>query len=367
MELDRLEQTGVISKVDHSEWATPIVPISKNNGDVRICGDFKVTVNPVLLEHTYPLPKIEDIFATLAGGQQFSKIDLKQAYSQMEMEEDSKKYVTINTQKGLYRYNRLPYGIKTAPAIWQRAIEQVLRDIPGVKVLLDDIIVTGKTKTEHLCRLEQVLQRLQEKNLRINKQKCMFFQDRVEYCGHAIDKHGLHKMPEKIEAIVSAPAPVNVSELRSYLGLVNYYNRFLPDLSTLLRPLHQLLEKYKQWCWSPQCQAAFQHSKELMTSDLVLSHYDPDLPLNIACDASPYGVGAVISHIFPDGTEKPIAYASRSLNPAERNYAQIDKEALSLVWGVKKFHQYVYGRKFNLITDHQPLTAILNPSKEFLQ
>ncbi|XP_041375645.1 uncharacterized protein K02A2.6-like [Gigantopelta aegis] len=148
-ELERLEQSGVLSKVEFTEWAAPIVPVVKTDGRVRICGDFKVIVNPVLQDITYPLPKIEDNFAKLAGGQYFTKIDLTRAYLQMEVEEDSKKYLTVNTHKGLYRYNRLPFGIKTAPAIWQRTIEQVLQGISGTEVLLDDIVVTDEKKLEN--------------------------------------------------------------------------------------------------------------------------------------------------------------------------------------------------------------------------
>ena len=230
-------------------------------------------------------------------------------------------------------------------------------------MLLDDIIVTGGNTKEHFERLEAVLARLEEKGLHANVRKCRFFEDKIEYCGHVIDRHGLHKMKEKTEAVVNAPAPTNVTELRSYLGLVNYYHRFLPDLATTLRPLNRLLEKECKWVWSKACEMAFRKSKELMTSDMVLTHYNPDLPLRVACDASPYGLGAVLSHDMPDGTERPIAFASRSLTKAEKNYSQINKEALGLVWSVKKFHQYVFGRKFTLVTDHQPLTSIFNPNK----
>ena len=149
-ELTRLEEDGILSKVEYSEWATPIVPVVKRNGSVRVCGDFKVSVNPVLLAEQYPLPRIEDIFANLAGGKHFSKLDLRQAYHQMEVTEESKKYLTINTHKGLFQYNRLVFGVTSSPAIWQRAIDQVLQGIPGTQCILDDMIVSGKTDEEHL-------------------------------------------------------------------------------------------------------------------------------------------------------------------------------------------------------------------------
>ena len=362
-EIDRLLKLGVLTPVDHSDWATPIVVIPKKDNSVRICGDFKVTVNPNLQIDQYPLPKIDDIFANLSGGKHFTKLDLRTAYMQMEMEDESKEYLTINTHRGLFRYNRLIYGIASAPAIWQRTMEQILQGIDGVQCLIDDMIVTGASDSEHLRNLENVLQRLQRYGLRANVEKCNIFKEKVEFCGHVIDAEGLHKTTEKVRAIVEAKTPENVSELRAFLGLVNYYGKFLPNLATVLRPLYMLLEKDRKWTWTPECGKAFNRVKELMQSDNVLVHYDPSLPLRLSCDASPYGLGAVLSHVYPSGEEKPIAFGSRSLNSAERNYSQIDKEALGIVWGIKHFQIYLYGRHFSLVTDHQPLVSIFNPSK----
>ena len=363
-ELVRLQEEGIISPIEYSPWASGVVPVAKRDTkDVRLCGDYKVTINPVIREYKFPLPRVEDIFVKMAGGQRFSKIDLKNAYLQMEVEETSKQYLKINTHKGLFRYNRLPFGIKTAPSIWQRAMEQTLQGIPNVEVMLDDIIVTGKSDAAHLENLEAVLKRLAEKNLRINVQKCRFFMERIEYCGHEIDKDGLHKTNAKIEAVQNAPRPQDVSSVREFLGLVNYYHRFLPNLSSVLHPLNQLLEKDHTWEWSRECEDAFKEAKRLVTSEQVLAHYDPDLPVRVACDASPYGLGSVLIHVMSCGSEKPVAFASRTLNRAERNYSQIDKEALALVWGIRKFNHYLYGRRFTLVTDHQPPTAIFHPEK----
>ncbi|CAC5383037.1 unnamed protein product [Mytilus coruscus] len=358
-ELDRLEKEGTLNKVQHSEWATPIVPVLKKNGNVRISGEFKVTLNPMLKVDQYPLPKIDDIFANLNGGIQYTKMDLKQAYLQLEVDEDCKDLLTINTHRGLYRYNRMALGIASAPAIWQRTIEQILSGIPGTQCLLDDMIITGSTDEEHLNNLESVLKRLNQYGLKANIDKCEFFKDSATFCGHVIDKHGLHKTPDKIKAIKNAPAPENVSQLKSILGLINYYAKFLPDLSATLSPLHNLLRKDTTWKWTKECQEV----KDLITSDMILTHFNPELPVTLACDASPYGLGAVISHRYPNGSDRPIAFASRSLAPAEKNYSQIDKEALGIIWGIKKFHSYLYGRKFKLITDHQPLIYIFNPQK----
>ncbi|KAK6171969.1 hypothetical protein SNE40_018385 [Patella caerulea] len=362
-ELDRLEAEGTITKVSHSNWATPIVPVLKKSGQVRICGDFRITVNPCLQVDEYPLPNIDHIFANLGEGQHFSKIDLRQAYLHLEVDEDSKEYISINTQKGLYRYNKLAFGIASAPAIWQRTIEQVLLGLPGVQCLLDDMIITGKTDEEHLANLEGVLKRLSEYGLKINLKKCDFFKDSITFCGHIVDKHGLHKQPDKIEAMINAPRPKDVPQLRAFLGLVNYYRKFLPDLATILSPLFQLLKKDNYFKWTKSCPVSFNRIKELVSSKCVLTHYDPKKEIKLAYDASSYGLGAVISHVMSDGKERPIAFASRTLTKAETNYSHIDKETLGIIWGIKKFHSYLYGRSFTLVTHNQPLSYIFNPKK----
>ena len=258
-EVDRLENLGIVSKVQWSEWATPIVPVIKPNGSVRLCGDFKATLNPQLKVDQHPLPRVEDVFATLAGGRRSTKIDLKQAYLQMEMEEESKPLLTLTTHKGLYQLNRLGFGVASAPALWQQAIDRTLHGVPRQACLLDDIIVTDRDDDEHSDNVESILGRLSDHGLRVNAAKCTFFADAVEYCGHIVSRHGLRKTDDKIKAINEAPAPQNVKQ-----------------------------------------------------------------------------------------------------------YAQIDKEALSIVWGgggVRKFHTYLFGRSFVLLTDHEPLTAIFSPSK----
>ena len=362
-QLDKLVNEGILEPVNWSEWATPIVPVLKKDGSVRLCGDFKITLNPNLNVQQYPLPKIDDILTTLTGGKRFSKIDLKQAYLHMVMDDKSKSLLVINTHKGLFRFTRLPFGVAAAPALWQQAIDQVLQGLPYVQCLLDDMMVTGRNDDELLRNLENVLKRLHEYGLSVNKNKCEFFKDQIEYCGYVVDCFGVHKSKSKINAIVKCKTPANVSDLRSFLGLVNYYHKFLPNLSTVLHPLYELLEKNAQFVWSANCQKAFEEVKTLISSDLVLAHYDPKVSLKIECDASPVGVGAVLSHVYDDGSERPIAFASKSLSKTERNYAQIDKEALAIVWSIKKFNTYLFGRHFTIVTDHQPLTSIFHPDK----
>ena len=362
-ELKRLESENIISKVESSNWATPIVVVPKSDGNVRICGDYKVTLNQVL-EGNMPdtLPTAEDLFSTLTGGQVFTKMDLTNAYLQLGVDEESKSKLTINTHLGLFQFNRLPFGISTAPGIFQGVMTEILEGIEGVVCYLDDILVSAPDKTTHDERLLEVLKRLEKHNVRVKPQKCEFFRDSVEYLGHRVDKDGLHPMKCKVDAIKNAPTPKNISELRSFLGLVQYYGKFMQNLSTILHPLNELLKKDMPWRWTRECEEAFKLCKSQLADSTMLVHYDVNKPVKLQCDASPYGVGAVISHVLENGEERPIAFASRTLSASERNYAQIEREALALIFGVRRFHKYLYGRRFVIETDHKPLTAILNPT-----
>lgn len=363
-EIDRLVAEGTLEPVEYSDWAAPIVAVLKpDKKTIRLCGDFRTTINPVSKLHRYPIPRIEDLFAGLGQGKTFSTVDLRQAYQQMKLDTRSRQYLVINTHRGLFRYTRLPYGVSSAPGIFQKAMEQLLRGIPGVVVYIDDILVTGENDAQHLHSLEEVLKRLSQAGLRAKKHKCAFMQARVTFLGHVIDQQGLHPIPSKVKAIHDAPVPSNAGELKSYLGLLTYYSKFLPNLSSQLVPLYHLLKHSTKWTWAEEQERAFKESKKLLTSSTLLVHFDPTLPIVLACDASQYGIGAVLAHKMHDGSERPIGYVSRTLNDAERNYAQLEKEALSIVFGVKRFYSYLFGHKFTTITDHKPLLGLLSECK----
>lgn len=361
LELQRLEAEGTIHKVEYSDYGTPIVPVIKKSGDIRICGDYKVTINPKLIRDPYPMPRIEELFAALSGGEQYSKIDLTNAYQQLLLDESSRACSAITTHVGTYVYDRTPFGLTCIPEKFQKFMEETLRGLKGTAVFLDDIAVTGSDRAEHLVNLRAVLSRLREVGLRIKLNKCSFMQDSITYLGFVIDKQGLHPDQNKIKAIVDAPPPEDVTQLRSFLGLINYYSKFIPRLSTILHPLHSLLRKDIEWVWSAECKKAFDTIKSVILSSKVLVHYNPELPLVLAVDSSSYGIGSVLSHRFPNGDERPICFASRTLNAAERSYSQLDKEALAIIAGVIKHHQYIYGRHFIIKTDHKPLTFIFGP------
>ena len=219
--MDRLEEQGIIKKVSHSNWAAPIVLVPKKDGHFRICGDYKVTVNQALSVEQYPLLKPEDLFTTLVGGQAFSKLEISQAYLQVQLDEQCKHYLTVNTHQGLYRYTRLPFGVALAPALFQKMMDAVLQGIPGVICYIDDILITGKDEESHLRSHKEVIQRLEKHGFRLKQGKCEFLLPTIEYLGHQISKNGVHPLHSKVAAIEQAPTLTNIQELRSFLGL-NY-------------------------------------------------------------------------------------------------------------------------------------------------
>lgn len=367
---DKIEQSikdfvkiGMLSKVETSQWGTPLVPVLKSNGTIRICADYKTTINKYVEDVNYPLPLISDIFARLGGNTIFSKLDLKAAYNQLELDDASKALVTWSTPFGIYTMNRLPFGIKPATGIFQREIEKILIDIPGVLNYLDDIIVAAKSMVEHNRRLKTVFERLLSAGLKLNKQKCIFAQSGVQYLGHHISGQGLRKLDTHIDSILKAPQPRNVTEVKAFVGLANYYGKFISNISSKLHPLYQLLKADTDFIWSKECQNAFNTMKKDIVSDTVLVHFDPKLPIVLTCDASKHGIGAVLAHVMPDGIQRPVAFASRTLSSAELNYGVIHKEALAIIFATKKFFQYLIGNHFTLVTDHKPLVAIFGENK----
>lgn len=204
-ELDNLENAGIIDKIPTSNWATPIVPIVKRNGKIRICGDYKTTINRYLNIDDHPFPTIDELFTKLSGSIKYSKIDLTQTYLQLEVVPEQRRLLTISTCKGLYKINRMMYGIASALSIWQREIKNILQDIPGIAILFDDIVITGENNTVHFNRLKLVLEKLHQHNIRINMEKSNFFVDKVNYCGYTLDKESIHKEQSKVEAIKQIP------------------------------------------------------------------------------------------------------------------------------------------------------------------
>ena len=362
-ELERLVKDKIIYPVQFSDWASPIVIVQKTSGDIRICVDCKISINQYVKTDYYPLPRIDDILASLANCTHFCVLDLQGAYQQVQVDEDCQELLTINTQKGLFRYNRLVFGVKSAPAIFQSIMDQILKGLQNVECYLDDIVIGGKNLESCKNNLESVLERLQQNEVRVNVSKCVFFQEQIEYLGHIISKSGIQPSKRKLDAIINAPEPKDITQLRAYTGLLNYYAHFIPNLSTELKCLYDLTKKNVKFIWSNECKLAFEKSKRLLIESKILAHYDPLKQTIIHCDASPYGVGGILSQIH-DGVERPVMFASSTLSAAEKNYSQLHREALAIMFSVHKFHKYIYGKKFTIYSDHQPLRDIFNPNKK---
>lgn len=362
VEIQRLLNEGVLEPVDTTTtpitWATPVVVAIKSNGSVRICGDFRVTINPHVQQNQYPLPLFEDLAAKLAGGAQFSRIDLKDAYLQLPVHPESRKYLTVATNLGYFRYTRLPFGVSFAPSLFQNTMDQLLGDLQGVACFLDDILVTAPSRDVHLHRLALVFKRLDSAGFRTQSTKCVWLQDRVQFLGHVFDKNGIHPTTERIDAIRNLPRPSNVKELKSFVSSVAFCSKFIPNLQIICAPLYEKLRKNVKWQWTFSDDAIYDRLRNQLSSTDTLVHFNNSLPVVLSTDASEKGVGAVLFHRYPNSQLKPVAYASRTFGVAERNYSTIDKEALGIVFGVKRFHQYLYGRTFTLLCDHKPLEQI---------
>ncbi|XP_045477956.1 uncharacterized protein K02A2.6-like [Harmonia axyridis] len=329
-EIDRLVEENILTPVDYSDYATPIVPVLKSNGSVRICGDYSVTLNPNLEIDKFPLPRIEELFTKLQSGTIFTKIDLSSAFQQVELDDESKKLTTISTHRGLFFYNRLPFGIHSGPSKFQKIMEKVVVGFEDVTCFQDDILISSKDIKEHIDKVRSVLHKMSECGLTVEKSKCDFFKPSVAYVGYIIDKNGLHKSKEKIDAILKVPYPQNVTQLKSFLGMVNYYNRFIPNASSLLKPLYKLLQKNSSWKFDTACVHSFETVKRVLGSETILVHFNSQQTVHLFVDASQYGLGAVIMHII-EGSFRPIAYASRTLSQSELKYSQIEKEAAAII------------------------------------
>ena len=361
-ELENMVRQGILTKVKDSPWGTPVMPVKKGDG-VRICGDFKA-VNKLLEMKHHPLPTTEECFADVSGGEKFSVIDIKQAYNNVELCTEDRLITTMNTHMGQYVWTRLPYGINSSAAIFQNLMDDILRGIPMVCCRIDDILISGKNDKEHVENLNEVVRRLETNGFRCRLNKSKFLQEEVIYLGHCVNKYGISPVKSKIDDLLKVPAPENVKDLITFLGAVGYYRKYLPDLSTIIAPLDKLRKAEVEWQWTKTEQKAFEKLKRLLCSERVLTFYDPLKRLKLDTDASSVGLGAVLSHI-DEGVinERPIEYISRTLSKSERRYSQIDKEALALVWAIKRFHMYLYGRHFELVTDHQSLVHIFAPKK----
>ena len=358
-ELERMERLGVISPVDEpTDWCAAMVVVPKADGKVRICVDL-TKLNESVKRERHILPSVEQTLGQLAGSKVFSKLDANSGFWQIKLSRESALLTTFITPFGRFCFNRLPFGITSAPEHFQKRMSMILTGLEGIVCMVDDVLVSGKTQEEHDKRLEAALQRIEQAGLTLNPEKCIFSQPSVRFLGHLVDASGIQPDPEKVKAVQAMEEPRNITELRRFLGMANHLAKFIPTMAETTKPLRDLLIKKNAWNWGDSQQQSFNKVKQVLSSAPTLALYDPQLETVVSADASSYGLGAVLIQKQSDGSQRPVVYASRSLTPTEQRYAQIEKEALALTWACERFEEYLLGMKFHLNTDHKPLVSIL--------
>ncbi len=362
-QLAEMVNAGIVEP-SHSGWASPVVLVPKKDGSLRFCVDYR-KLNTVTENDAYPLPNITEILESLSGAAIFSTIDLNSGYWQVAMDPQSKPNTAFITPSGLFHFNVMPFGLKNAPATFQRLMETVLGELRRniCFVYIDDIIIYSQSVAQHFKDLQTVLHRLQEAGLTINLKKSKFCLKEITFLGHVVSINGITADLSKVEAIRSYPVPRNIKEVQRFLGLAGWYHRFVPDFSKIAEPINALKKKGHSFHWSPQCQDAFEQLKAHLTSPPILGHPNLQLPFIVYTDASDTGLGAVLTQRKAQGLEKVIAYASRTLNKAESNYSATEKECLAVIWALEKWQHYLEHKMFTVVTDHSALQWVLSSPK----
>jgi transposase InsO family protein len=372
--IEQLLSANVI-RPSKSPYTSNVVLVRKKNGKLRLCVDYR-QLNNITIKDSYSLPRMEEIFDSLHGAKFFTTIDMKSGYHQIEVEEAHKERTAFTVGSlGFFEYNKMPFGLTNSPATYQRIMQDILGDynMKICLVYLDDLIIFSNSFEQHIERLDMILKRLHEADLKLAPEKCFFFKSKVNFLGHVVSADGISTDPSKIEKIINWPIPQNSDDLRSFLAFAGYYRRFIKNFSNISKPLSELLpptsmkkcknKKVVEWKWTEGEQNCFDNLKEILSSPPVLAYPDFTLPFELHTDASGKALGAVLYQI-QDGKKRVIAFASRVLNKSEQNYSAFKLEFLALKWAVtEKFSDYLTANHFTVLTDNNPLTYILTSAK----
>lgn len=358
-ELDAMVRKQIITQVtEPTPWVSSMVVTQKKDGRVRICLDPQ-QLNKAIMRSHYPLPTIEEVTTRLTNAKVFSVLDAKTGFWQVKLTEASSHLTTFNTPFGRYRWKRMPFGITSAPEVWQQKMNELVEGLSGVEVIADDFLICGfgvnkkEATVNHDNNLSLFLQRARERGLKLNLEKVKLRLNSVPFIGHLLTDKGLAPDPSKVCAITNMPTPTNVKSLQQLLGMVQYLSKFLPQLSAVTEPLRQLVHKEADWKWSTEHDSAVGAVKELICKAPVLRYFDPASELTLQCDASESGLGYAL---LQQG--QPVAFGAHGMTQTERKYAQIEKEMLAIVCGCEKFDQFIYGHRITVETDHKPLVSI---------
>ncbi|XP_061727723.1 uncharacterized protein K02A2.6-like [Cydia pomonella] len=352
-ELDRLHELGIIEPVDEpTDWVSSIVLVEKPDGKLRLCIDPQ-NLNKAIKRSHFQLPTLDEVTANLSGAKYFSHLDANKGFYMIVLDDYSSKLCTFATPFGRWKFLRLPFGICSASEVFHNAMVKIF-SMEGVECFIDDLLVYGRTKEEHDSRLEAVLQRALDNGVRFNKEKCVLGVEEVKYLGHVFDSKGMRPDGDRVKAIRDMPPPSCRKDLERFLGMTNYVSRFLPNYAELVEPLRGLLKRDSEFQWYEIHTSAFERVKKCLMEAPTLRYYDPGEAVVVSVDASSRGLGACLLQ-----SGRPVAFAARTLTPAETRWAQIEKELLAILFGCQKFHQFIYGHKSVLVeSDHKPLEAI---------
>ena len=362
-QLQEMQSQGVIEP-SSSPWASPVVLVRKNDGSLRFCIDYR-HLNLVTKPDVFPLPRMDDLLDQLGQSKFFSTLDLASGYWQVKVHPDSREKTAFITHQGLYEFKVMPFGLRNAPAVFQRLMQCVLTGLNPpegpdfVSVYLDDVIVFSRTLDDHLHHLSLVIDRLARAGLKLKPSKCHFISQKVQYLGHLLTPDGIRPNPDRVAAVRDYSATTSVKGVRQFLGLASYYRRFVKNFARIAQPLHNLTQKGAPFHWSPECEEAFLLLKQRLIESPILMYPDFNRDFILKTDASAVGLGVVLSQRAEDGKVHPVAYASRSLSPQEKRYAITELETLAVVWAVSHFHAYLYGHDVHVFTDHSAVKAVL--------
>ena len=359
LEIDGMLASKVIEPVEEpTDWCSGLTIAPKKGGKIRMCVDL-TGLNKGVKREVYPLPRVSDLLCELSKGTVFSKLDANSGFWQVEMDPECKSLTTFITPWGRFRFNRMPFGISSAPEFFQREMEKIVGNMKGVICLMDDILVYGKDANEHWLRLKEVLKRVRSSGMTLKKDKCEFGSLEIKFLGHIVSGTGIKPDPSKVEAILNLKSPVNKTEARRFTGMVNYLSKFSKQLAELCIPIYKVSGKASEWFWGVDQEKSFECVKSALSKAPVLCGFDLNKKHRVSADASKNALGAVLLQLNNENEWQPVEYASRKMTEAEGRYAMIEKEALAITWACEKFDYYLVGRLFEIETDHKPLISIL--------
>jgi hypothetical protein len=355
-EIQLMLELGVIEE-SNSPYASPVVIVAREPGSVRFCCDFR-RINSVTIPDSFPMARIDDIIDKVGQAKFMTKLDLSRGYWQIPMDPDSIPLSAFCTPHGLFQWKVMPFGLRNAPATFERLVKRVLSGLEAFTCsYLDDIIIFSASWSEHLSHLHQVFERIRSAGLTVKKSKCVFANAEVEYLGHKIGLGKVEPRYATVQALLDFPRPSNVKQLRSFLGLAGYYRRFLPHYSDIAACLNNLLRKGVKFGWTAEAEIAYLDLKSRLASRPILRSPDFALPFSLAVDASNLAIGANLFQVL-DGVEHPICYFSKKLDQHQQRYSTIEKEALALVLAVRNFSVYFGSQPVTVFSDHSPLQFI---------